>query len=134
MKLNTKFEKKVTGFRNLLNRRIFIVLLILGQLILFTFTVFQYSYLRWVNGLLNLISIVTALHLLTRPEQKPFKISLIFLILLFPLFGGIFYWILHFQTTSVGYRRHLDRIQQSSREASSAGSVEVDTVCAKCAR
>ena len=29
MKLNTKFEKKITGFRNLLNRRIFIVLLIL---------------------------------------------------------------------------------------------------------
>ena len=87
--------------------------------------------MRWVNGLLNLISIVTALHLLTRPEQKPFKISLIFLILLFPLFGGIFYWILHFQTTSVGYRRHLERIQQSSREAASAGSVTADTVCAK---
>jgi cardiolipin synthase len=124
-------HKNIHGFTNLLNRRLFIILLILGQLALFAFTVLQYSYLRWVNALLNVISIVTALHLLTRPEQKPFKISLIFLILLFPLFGGVFYWILHFQTKPVGYRRHLARIQQESRENACHGAMDANTVCTK---
>ena len=125
------FKKNSHGFTNLLNRRIFIVLLILGQIAFFIFTVFQYSSLRWLNVLLNLISLATALHLLTRPDQKPFKISLIFLILLFPLFGGIFYWILHFQTTSVGYRKRLKRIEQSCRMASRTGSQDAREVCEK---
>ncbi|MBQ9131869.1 MAG: cardiolipin synthase, partial [Clostridia bacterium] len=124
-------KKNSHGFTNLLNRRIFIVLLILGQLAFFAVTVLQYSYLRWLNLLLNLISLATALHLLTRPDQKPFKLSLIFLILLFPLFGGIFYWILHFQTTTVGYRKRLDRIEHTSRKCAQQGAQNADTVCAK---
>ena len=58
-------QKNIHGFTNLLNRRLFILLLILLQLLFFAVTVLQYSYLRWVNALLNLVSVITALHLLT---------------------------------------------------------------------
>lgn len=115
--------------RHLLSRRFFIVLLILLQFIFFIFMIFHYSHLRWISTVLELISLVTAFHLLMRDDQKPFKLSLIFLLLLFPLFGGIFYWILHFQTSDVGYRKRLDRIEQNLRNDYGKSEKTVEKIC-----
>ena len=103
--------------RTLLNRRFFIALLIIAQLVLITTTLFRYSHLKWLQTLLTLFSVTTALHLLTRRDKSAYKLSLVFLILLLPIFGGVFYWIFHFQTTSVGFRRSLEQIEKSSKEA-----------------
>ena len=103
-------------FRTLLNRRFFIALLIILQLIFVTGMLFHYSRLKWPQTVLTLFSVATALHLLIRRDKTAYKLSLVFLILLFPVFGGVFYWIFHFQTTSVGFRRRLDRVAQSSAQ------------------
>ena len=105
------------GIRRLVSRRIFIVLLILAQIALLVALLMRSAVVHGLVVLLNVISILTALHLLTRPDQKPFKNSLIFLILLFPLFGGAFYWIFHFQTTSVGFRKTLKQIEEKAKGA-----------------
>lgn len=97
-------------------RRILVALLIFAQLVLFVGTIFHFQYLYWLQILLTIISAGTAFHLLSRPEKSAFKISLCFFILLFPLFGGPFYWIFHFQTSDVGFRRRLSRIQQQGKE------------------
>ena len=86
----------VRSLRALLNRRFFIALLIIAQLVLITATLFRYSHLKWLQSLLTLFSIITALHLLTRRDKSAYKLSLVFLILLLPIFGGVFYWIFHF--------------------------------------
>ncbi|MBQ8431677.1 MAG: cardiolipin synthase [Clostridia bacterium] len=108
------------GIRRLVSRRMFILLLILAQIAFLIAMLMRSFRLHWLVVLLNVISILTALHLLTRPDQKPFKNSLIFLILLFPLFGGAFYWIFHFQTTSVGFRKTLKQIEEKAKGAYAA--------------
>ena len=110
-------KKPIKGIRNLFNRRSFIALLVLAQLVFITVMLFRSYQLKWLATLLNLFSVITALHLLTRHDKSAYKLSLVFLILLLPVFGGAFYWIFHFQTTSVGYRRMLTRIAQKSHTA-----------------
>jgi len=104
-------------FRSLLIRRLFIALLLLAQLILITLSIIYYSKMRWVANALRMLAFITALHLLTHQRPASFKISMVFLILLFPLFGGVFYWIFHFQTTTVGFRKALRRVQNESVSA-----------------
>lgn len=104
-------------FRKLISRRMFIALLILAQFAMLA-TLFIRSYhLLWFVRMLNLISVVTALHLMTRPDKNAFKLSLVFLILLFPIFGGALYWIMHFQTASIGFRRILKEIEKRTKGA-----------------
>ncbi len=107
----------IRTLRKLFNRRSFIGLLIIAQVV-FIIVMLNRSYTtKWLATLLTLFSIVTALHLLMRHDKSAYKLSLVFLILLFPLCGGAFYWIFHFQTTSVGFRRGL---AENEREAHSA--------------
>ena len=110
-------KKILREFRRLISRRMFIALLILAQIAMLG-TLFIRSYhLLWFVRILNLISIVTALHLMTRPDKSAFKLSLVFLILLFPIFGGALYWIMHFQTAGIGFRRVLREIEKRSKGA-----------------
>ena len=115
--------------RSLFNRRFFIALLILAQLTILVLMLIRSLRLKWLEDLLMLFSIVTALHLLMRNDKSAFKLSLVFLILLFPVFGGAFYWIFHFQTTPVGYRRKLSRIEQESVRAF---GVKIDAYAEAC--
>ena len=108
--------------RKLFNRRLFIVLLIIAQIVWTTVMLFRSYQLAWLETLLTLFSIVTALHLLLRNDKSAFKLSLIFLILLFPVFGGAFYWIFHSQTASVGFRMRLSKIEKNSRHAFAASN------------
>ena len=97
--------------------RLFIALLLLLQIFFLVLTIRYYAQLIWVARLFRLIAIVTALHLLTSDQPAAFKTSLVFLLLLFPLFGGLFYWIFHYQTTTVGFRRALNRVTHETAPA-----------------
>ena len=101
-------KKILREFRKLISRRMFIALLILAQIAMLG-TLFIRSYhLLWFVRMLNLI---------TRPDKSAFKLSLVFLILLFPIFGGALYWIMHFQTAGVGFRRVLKEIEKRTKGA-----------------
>ena len=104
-------------FRSLIIRRTFIALLLLAQLALVLLSILHYSHMRRVGIFLNVLAILTSFHLLTHPIPASMKISMVFLILLFPLPGGAFYWFFHFQTTTVGYRKALRRISASTASA-----------------
>lgn len=97
--------------RNLFNRRCFIVLLILAQILFFVLMLERMAWTIWLRNLLSVFGIVTALHLLMRPDKSAFKLSLIFVILLFPVFGGVFYWIFHSQAATLSFRARLDRVK-----------------------
>lgn len=105
------------SFRKLLIRRLFIALLILLQILVIFFTIAYYSQLRWMANFFRLIGILTALHLLTHRQPAAFKISMVFLILLFPVFGGVFYWIFHFQTATIGFRKRLHKVERATAPA-----------------
>lgn len=103
--------------RNVFNRRCLIVLLILAQILFFGLMLERMVWTVWLKNLLLIFSVVTALHLLMRPDKSAFKLSLIFLILLFPVFGGVFYWIFHSKAATVSFRTRLDRIRTHTAPA-----------------
>lgn len=117
----------IKGIRKMLNRRSFIALLVIAQLVFIAAMLFRSYRLKWLETLLTVFSVVTALHLLMRRDKSAYKLSLVFLILLLPVFGGAFYWIFHFQTTSVGFRRRLAQLQRASQNAYLLSEKESDT-------
>ena len=107
-----KYRSKLRLF---LGRRAFIALMILAQILLILALLMRGSQLRWLNVILSALSVMTALHLITRPDKYAFKILWTFLILLFPLFGGVMYWTFHFQTASTGFRKILQKIEDAQQ-------------------
>jgi len=104
----------ISAFQSLFNRRVFILLLILLQIGLTVMLLMRWSQLKWLADGFKLFSLITALHLLLRNDKAAFKLSLIFLILLFPLVGGVFYWIFHSQTNSGGLRKRLSNVEKKT--------------------
>ncbi len=107
-----KYRSKLRLF---FGRRMLIAMMILAQLVLLLALLLRGSQLHWLGFLLTALSVVTALHLITRPDKYAFKILWTFLILLFPLFGGVMYWIFHFQTNSTGFRKILQKIEDAQQ-------------------
>ena len=105
-----KYRSKLRLF---FGRRMFISLMLLAQLALLLAFALRGRELHWLGIALTAISIATALHLITRPDKYAFKILWTFLILLFPLFGGVMYWTFHFQTASTGFRKILQKIEDA---------------------
>ncbi len=110
-------QQKKHPIQRLALRRVFIALLILAELGFLILTVAYYAQLRWVSVLFRVLGFLTALHLLIVDQPESFKLSMVFLILLFPIFGGVLYWVFHYQTTTIGYRRRLHKIEQASAPA-----------------
>ena len=106
----SKYRSKLRLF---FGRRMFIVLMLLAQIILLLALILRGRQLHWLNIVLCALSVATTLHLITRPDKYAFKILWTFLILLFPLFGGVMYWTFHFQTASTGFRKILQEIEDA---------------------
>lgn len=104
--------------KKLLFRRAFVACLLLAQIVFIALNVAFYSQLRWFSILWKTVGFLTALHLTTHSQHNAtFKISMVFLILLFPVFGAVFYWFFHYQTTTIGYRKRLHKKEQESAYA-----------------
>ena len=84
-----KFSRWMKG---LLRQRLLIMLIILVQLVFVAWSAFSNSR-KWeiVTTALTLISFFVALYVVNSRDKAAYKISLVFLILLFPIFGGLFY-------------------------------------------
>lgn len=112
-----KRKRKPMWLRRLLIGRMIVALLILLQFVFIFLTIINYQELRWVKYTVTALSTLTCFHLLTRRDLKSaFKLSLIFLILLFPLFGGVLYCILQYQTENTGFRRKIARISKEGKK------------------
>lgn len=70
-----------------------------------------------LQAVLTVISVLTALHVLARKDKGAYKLTWTFLILVFPIFGGLFYWLFNKQTSTRGMRDQLERLEAESREA-----------------
>lgn len=106
------------GFQSLLWYRMGIVLIILAQLWLILNTILSKSRGSMVlQMVLTGISIFAALHAMARKDKGAYKLTMVFLILLVPLFGGVFYWLFNAQMTSKGLQKQLDEIEKSGKYA-----------------
>ena len=88
-------------FRALFRRRVLIIILLLIQAAFIAYLVLTGSQVfKWINTILRIVSFLAALYVVSRKDKGAYKTAWIFLILVFPLFGGLFYLLFHSQTTT----------------------------------
>ncbi len=103
-------------FRDLFKRRMFVAFLILVQFLLIIYFIISGSNSLLINVLLKLISILVALHIVAKKDKSAYKLTWVFLILLFPVFGGLFYLLFKFQSSTRAFSKKIDVIDEQSKE------------------
>ena len=52
-----------------------------------------------LSKFLGLLSTLVAIHIITKREKDAYKLTWVFLVLLFPIFGGLMYILFYWQTS-----------------------------------
>jgi len=110
--------KKKKWIQVVFKRRVLVILLLSVQVALIALLLagtgiyFDYAYL-----FLNFLSIIVCIHVFNKHEKAAYKLSWVFLILLFPFFGGIMYIFFYSQSNPKKLKRMLERNIRDSQEA-----------------
>ncbi|MCL2479343.1 MAG: cardiolipin synthase [Treponema sp.] len=95
-------------------RRLLIIALLLVQIFLIIILAVSTSReYRFVDIILYWISILVSLYIMNKQEKSAYKVTWIFLILLFPVFGGLFYVIFHTQTNPKKLHKTIEDIERT---------------------
>ncbi len=104
-------------FRALFRRRMFVALILLIQLAIFLILLYSGSiYSKALSLLFSAISLGVSLHIVIRKDKSGYKLTWVFIILLFPVFGGLFYLLIHVQSSNKRFTKKLDKIENVSRD------------------
>jgi cardiolipin synthase len=97
-------------------RRAFVILTLLVQIGFLIFLIIgssmSFQYISWG---LNVLSIIVSIHVLNKKEKAAYKLTWIFLIMTFPIFGGIMYIIFYFQSNPRKLKRLIRKTVDQSR-------------------
>lgn len=98
-------------FRLIFSQRVLVTILLLLQAALLVIVVSS-SIQRFetVNIALNIVSVLVVLYIFNRKEKPAYKLSWVFLILTFPVFGGLLFLLFAFQSTTRKAKRALQNI------------------------
>src|SRR5699024_1543962 len=100
----------------LIHRRILISLLLVVQFAIIIYLVFSSSKnSMFINWGLKAISLFAALHIISKKEKGAYKLTWVFLILVFPVFGGLFYLLFNFQISTRKMSKILSCIENESK-------------------
>ncbi len=69
-----------------------------------------------VSHILGAVSVVVAAHIVAKREKDAYKLTWVFLILLFPVFGGIFYLIFYLQSARMTVRKKQWRLSEKAHK------------------
>lgn len=104
--------------RKLFRQRVFIAVLLILQIVLLVRLVISRTRTSQIFGLLmTVISFLVVIHIASQPKQTSYKVTWIFLILVFPFFGGLLYLLLYFQTSTKRFRKRMNQDQNIRRLA-----------------
>ena len=102
--------------RVVFRRRLLIISLILIQLAFILLVIAGTHFAsRYVNFFLIACSIAVCVHILNKKKKSAYKLTWIFLILLFPLFGGPVYVFFHAQASPRKLKRQADKADRRYR-------------------
>ncbi|MDR2178387.1 MAG: cardiolipin synthase [Treponema sp.] len=106
-----------SGIRVLFRRRVFVIGALLLQIGFLVFLIagssLLFQYFSWV---LNVLSIIVCVYILNKTTKSAYKLTWIFLILMFPIFGGMLYIIFLFQSNPRKLRRYSEKAKRRSEE------------------
>ncbi len=118
-------------FRKLLRRRFFIFLLIVMQFATILYYIIDQTLAsEIVRYLLQITSLLVALHIISKRTKEAYKLTWVFTILIFPVFGGLFYLLFRYQTRSRKLRRAAEDVREHLSEGK-ASSPTYDCVAAQ---
>ncbi len=104
-------------FRALFRRRMFVIFLILLQICFFGFVIFFSSkQAKVVSVLLYAISYFVAVRIATKRDVGGYKLVWVFQILMFPIYGGLLYLLLHFQSSRQKVAHSLKNISDKTND------------------
>ena len=113
-----KKKKLRNKLRFILRRRIFVLLSLLAQIALFILVIIGTGvYVKFSYWILTILSIFVCIFIINKHEKAGFKLTWIFLILLFPFFGGILYIMLNIWSNPKKMRRAIGRSITDSRDS-----------------
>jgi len=98
--------------RNLFRRRLFVCLLILGQIA--TLILFLYNGAKVyvpVSAGLTVISLLITLFIISKRGKNAFKLTWVFTILSFPIFGGFFYLLFRVQNSGTKMKKFSSEVK-----------------------
>ncbi len=93
------------------NRFVFLVLFALLQIGFFIATALWLNESsRYISYALHLITAIVVLYILSRRGDPSFKLALVVPIMVFPIFGGLFYVFIRGQSSSLLFRKKTERV------------------------
>lgn len=110
-KTNPHVKKAVRVPWLMFQRVALIVLLLLVQAAVLIVTVWKFSlYSGYVLIGFELVSVAVSLYVLSKRDNPSIKLVWVLMILLFPVFGGLFYLLLNFQSSTRKMRKRIHEI------------------------
>jgi len=107
-------EKK--WIRVVFRRRLLIISLLIVQLIFILFLIAGTGrYFSYVDYIMNGFSVIVCIYILNKQKKSAYKLTWIFLILLFPIFGGLVYAFFHTQSSPKKLRRQIAELDNQTR-------------------
>lgn len=104
---------KKRWFGVLVRRRAYVVVLLALQLaMLLAMTLSSIHYFHFMYWVFSFISFLVALYIINKKEKPAYKLTWIILILLLPIFGGLFYLIFRFQSSNRIFRKRQSAIEE----------------------
>ena len=98
----------------MLTHRLFIVVLLLLQIGFFGYLVLSGSHASWLVSLLfSIISMLVAIHVVSKHEKPGYKLTWVFTILTLPIFGGAFYLMMRLQPSVHRFRKQVESSQEA---------------------
>ena len=115
MKDKRKKDKK--WLVELLNRRVIIALLIIAQFSFLTYIILSSSRLsQGISAVLSALSVIVALHIIAQRGRSGYKLTWLFLVLIFPILGGLLYLFINFQGSRQIASKHSKKIDLKTAE------------------
>lgn len=103
--------------RKLFQRRFFVISLLLLQLVVIIYTAVSGSLASQVVSIgLTLLSVAVCLFIISRRSRGAYKLTWVFVILLFPVFGGLLYLLVTFQGTTRIFSRKAARTEAKAKQ------------------
>ena len=104
-------------FQSLLMRRAVIILILLVEIASFTFLIVAGSLISEVAAVIfRVISFIVALYVISKNDKGGYRLIWVFLILVFPIFGGVLYVFLNSQMISNRYAKNLSEVIKSTQD------------------
>lgn len=115
--MKDKRKKDKRWLAELLNRRAIIAVLIIAQIVFLTYLVISSSRLsQGISAVLSALSVIVALHIIAQRGRSAYKLSWLFLVLLFPILGGLLYLFVNFQGSRWLASKHYKKIDLKTAE------------------